>query len=351
MEQVGRHSSYRVFGFNGTGGVWRREAIEHAGGFSWDTVTEDLYLSYKAYLAGYKFVYVRECPQQLEVPSNILAHIQQKQRWTKGFLQVFRMIYVDILLSPQVPISVKLEALMHLAGPIQLIFKVLCLVTYPYLVFHRIDSYSIKLISCAAALEPILAAVHTVFAKVPCSNGSYSAWSSRVLRLLVIPPYFALRFGMALFEARAIAEGFFSDDATFLTTPKEGMTTTGSKVSQETMTKKIQRSLVDDLTAWCGLALALHQTIYVFLIDSQFTLDSYSYVFVRLMNLMICMGLFWVNAGFLLAKHAKTADTLFGAIRPRPKLLFFGLVLLTTNSFLALLILVSCCRQFKFTGE
>jgi beta-mannan synthase len=83
MEQTGRAAAYGCFGFNGTGGVWRREAIAAGGGWSWETVTEDLALSYKAFLKGYRFVYVRDIPQKLESPANILAHLQQKHRWTK----------------------------------------------------------------------------------------------------------------------------------------------------------------------------------------------------------------------------------------------------------------------------
>jgi len=340
VEQVGRYSAYRVFGFNGTGGIWRREAIERAGGFTWDTVTEDLLLSYKAYLAGYEFVYVRDSPQQLEVPACLLAHIQQKQRWTKGFMQVFRLFYIDILLSRHVPFAVKFEVLMHLTSPLQLVFKITCLITYPYLVFHGIDSYIVKTISCAAIVEPVVSAAHAIISKVPGENQSYSTWWSRMMRFLFILPYFALCFGMVLFKVKSILKGILSDDATFLVTPKEGEQ--GKvKVSQEKLSTKVKRNWLDDFTACLGICLGLHQAIYIFFVDSQFRLDSYSYVFVRMMNLMICIGLFWVNGAFLAAKHPKAVSAILQTVRCRPILLFAALMLLATNSFVAMLQWVS----------
>jgi len=83
IEQTGRGAAYGCFSFNGTGGVWRKQAITDGGGWSWGSTTEDLALSYDTFIKGYRFVYVRDIPQQLEVPGNFLAHIQQKHRWTK----------------------------------------------------------------------------------------------------------------------------------------------------------------------------------------------------------------------------------------------------------------------------
>lgn len=92
IEQTARGAVYQVFGFNGTGGLWRKSAVRDAGGWTWETVTEDLALSYNAYIKGYKFAYVRDIPQRLEVPGNFLAHVQQKHRWTKVRLEDARVM-------------------------------------------------------------------------------------------------------------------------------------------------------------------------------------------------------------------------------------------------------------------
>jgi hypothetical protein len=328
VEQPGRSIAYGVFGFNGTGGVWRKSAIEDAGGFSWETVTEDLLLSYRAYLKGYEFIYIRDCPQQLEVPSCILAHIQQKQRWTKGFIQVFRLFYFDLLKSPQTPAVVKFEALMHLSGPVQLSFAMTALIVYPYLVYHRIDSFFVKLLSIAAIAEPMLAALHTIYAKVPGSNQHYSTWWSRLARIGIILPYFALRFGMVMFEMKAILEGLFSDDATFLTTPKEGLSNTKASTGKaQEVVNKVKKHWGDDITAVLGLLLAIHQAIYVFVFDMHFPTNTFCDICVRLLNLMICVGLFWVSSAFLLTKHKRMRDRFMAAISMRRELLM-GLFLL-----------------------
>lgn len=83
IEQTARSVAHGGFGFNGTGGIWRKDAIAAGGGWNWETVTEDLALSYQSVINGYRFVFVRDLPQELELPENLMAHIQQKHRWTK----------------------------------------------------------------------------------------------------------------------------------------------------------------------------------------------------------------------------------------------------------------------------
>lgn len=338
VEQVGRHRVHGVFGFNGTGGIWRKEAIQVAGLFSWDTVTEDLLLSYKTYLAGYEFHYVRSAPQQLEVPGCFLAHIQQKQRWTKGFIQVLRMFYAEILFSPQTPFHVKLEALMHLCGPLQLIMTTLVLVIYPHLVYHQIDSFMVQAVSVSAIVEPVASAFHAIMNKIPGENGNYGSWWSRLLRLHIVLPYFALRFGMSAFEVKAILEGFFSNDATFLTTPKAG---SKNNVCERTKAKKIKICATDDLTAGAGLCLAFHQTIYVFALDGRLPLCTSFDIFIRAMNMVICVGLYWVNLSFLFTKYYSHVEKFCISLSQRKELLFGVMMVAVINCFMVLIYSVS----------
>jgi hypothetical protein len=300
VEQIGRCRAYNLFGFNGTGGVWKRQAVEDAGGFSCDTVTEDLLLSYKAYLAGYLFIYIRNAPQALEVPSCILAHVQQKQRWTKGCLQVLRMHYKEIFFSKQTSVAIKLEAFMHLSGPLQLIAAVTALLSCPYLVFNGLNSILVKVVSIFALIEPSVAAIHAIVSKVPGENGHYKHWSSKVARTLTIFPHFALRCGMAPFEAKAAIEGLFSNDATFHTTPKEG---SNSSVSNGTKAKKLARATGDEIAAIVGLSLAVLQFVNMSDLDFN-TLNFLTFDFaVFALNVLMCIGLFIVPLTFLIAKY------------------------------------------------
>ena len=101
------------FNFNGSAGVWRRACIEAAGGWSHDTLTEDLDLSYRAQLEGWRFVYDDSIEARAELPGDLPALQSQQRRWVKGSIQTARKILPRLLSSP-LPVSVKLEALVHL---------------------------------------------------------------------------------------------------------------------------------------------------------------------------------------------------------------------------------------------
>lgn len=105
------------FNFNGTAGVWRRSAIEAAGGWQADTVTEDLDLSYRAQLAGWRFVYLDDYSVPSELPATLAAFRSQQQRWAKGSLQTARRI-LPHLLRKDLPANVKCEAMSHLLANI-----------------------------------------------------------------------------------------------------------------------------------------------------------------------------------------------------------------------------------------
>ncbi|GAX17621.1 hypothetical protein FisN_18Lu294 [Fistulifera solaris] len=245
-------------------------------------------------------MYIRDAPQALEVPSCILAHVQQKQRWTKGCLQVLRMHYKEILCCKQTSVAVKLEAFMHLSGPLQLIAAVTALLSCPYLVFNGVDSILVKVVSIFALIEPFVAALHAIVSKVPGENGHYKHWSSKVARTLTIFPHVALRCGMAPFEAKAAVEGVFSNDATFHTTPKEG---SDSSNSNATKAKKLARATGDDIAATVGLVLAILQFFNMFDLDLRM-LHFLTFDFaVFALNILMSIGLFIVPLTFLIAKY------------------------------------------------
>src|SRR5262249_35157358 len=103
------------FNFNGTAGVWRRACVEAAGGWSHDTLTEDLDLSYRAQLAGWHFVYDDAVEAPAELPGDMESLKSQQRRWVKGSIQTARKILPRLLRAP-LPLSVKLEALVHLTN-------------------------------------------------------------------------------------------------------------------------------------------------------------------------------------------------------------------------------------------
>src|SRR4029077_9371154 len=113
VEHSARFRSGLFFNFNGTAGIWRRAAIEDAGGWQHDTLTEDTDLSYRAQLRGWHFIYLPEidCPSELPVEMN--AFKSQQARWAKGLMQTARKILPRVMRA-DLPAAVKIESVFHL---------------------------------------------------------------------------------------------------------------------------------------------------------------------------------------------------------------------------------------------
>lgn len=122
VEHQARFNASRFFNFNGTAGIWRAEAIRSAGGWQGDTLTEDLDLSYRAQLAGWRFQYVDDliCPSEL--PPTFKAFKTQQHRWIKGMAQVAVKLLPRILSAP-IPLGVKVEAMAHMLAPLTYVFS------------------------------------------------------------------------------------------------------------------------------------------------------------------------------------------------------------------------------------
>ena len=103
------------FNFNGTAGLWRCDAIKSAGGWQGDTITEDLDLSYRAVLAGWRAIYLQNVCCDSELPEDINAFKSQQYRWMKGSAQVFKKLIVRILKS-DLSFTAKMEAFFHLSA-------------------------------------------------------------------------------------------------------------------------------------------------------------------------------------------------------------------------------------------
>ena len=92
LEHGGRNRSGRFFNFNGTAGIWRRDAIADAGGWQHDTLTEDLDLSYRAQMKGWRFVYLQDVVSPAEIPVEMNAFKSQQHRWAKGSIQTCKKL-------------------------------------------------------------------------------------------------------------------------------------------------------------------------------------------------------------------------------------------------------------------
>lgn len=124
VEQGGRAAGGFFVGFDGSGGIWRRRCIEEAGGWHWDTLTEDLDLAYRAQLLGWKALYLPDVIVQSEVPVTLDALRRQQYRWAKGSLQTFRKLGLK-LLRADLPWLIRLQGLLHLSMYLPFPFAIL----------------------------------------------------------------------------------------------------------------------------------------------------------------------------------------------------------------------------------
>jgi cellulose synthase/poly-beta-1,6-N-acetylglucosamine synthase-like glycosyltransferase len=201
------------FNFNGTAGLWRRETIESAGGWQHDTITEDLDLSYRAQLRGWRFVYAPRVTAPAEVPADICAFKSQQHRWAKGSVQVARKLGARLLTS-KIPLSVKLEAVAHLAGNVGYPAVLLLAILFPFSLAPRVGSVSTVL---AGAMVLSMLGVVLFYERSQRALGR--SWRAR---LVDIPAAISLGMGMCVSQTGAVLSGLRRGSGTFERTPKRG---------------------------------------------------------------------------------------------------------------------------------
>jgi cellulose synthase/poly-beta-1,6-N-acetylglucosamine synthase-like glycosyltransferase len=215
LEHGGRSRSGAFFNFNGTAGLWRREAIEKAGGWQHDTLTEDMDLSYRAQLAGYRFVFLPEVVAPAEIPVSMAAFKSQQQRWAKGSIETARKLLPRILASP-LPLRVKVEALFHLTANLAYpLMALLSLLMFPAMQVRFDMGFSEMLLLDVPLFLAATASVTSFY--VVSQRELYPDWRRR---LTVLPMLLALGIGMCLSNGRAVMEALFGRDSEFVRTPK-----------------------------------------------------------------------------------------------------------------------------------
>ncbi len=215
IEHVARHRAGNFFNFNGTAGIWRRQAIEDAGGWEHDTLTEDLDLSYRAQLAGWRFLFLPDVTAPAELPVDVVAFKRQQFRWSKGAMQTARKLLRRVLSAP-LPWTTRLEAFVHLtnnaAYPLMVL---LSLLVFPSMLLRRdIDLATLLVVD----LPLFFGATIAVIAYYVVSQWIESGSSDGVFRDL--PSVLGLGVGLAINNTRAVVEGLYEDGGVFERTPK-----------------------------------------------------------------------------------------------------------------------------------
>lgn len=216
VEHSARFRSGLFFNFNGTAGIWRRAAIEDAGGWQHDTLTEDTDLSYRAQLRGWRFVYLPEidCPSELPVEMN--AFKSQQARWAKGLMQTAKKILPRVMRA-DVPGAVKAEAIFHLTANI----------SYPLMVFLSMILLPAMIVRFYQGWVQVLVIDLPLFLASTCSISSFYLTAERALypktwkrTFLYLPFVMAVGIGLSVRNALAVLEAILGVKSEFVRTPK-----------------------------------------------------------------------------------------------------------------------------------
>jgi cellulose synthase/poly-beta-1,6-N-acetylglucosamine synthase-like glycosyltransferase len=224
LEHTARNRSGAFFNFNGTAGIWRRTAIESSGGWQHDTLTEDLDLSYRAQMRGWKFLFLPEVVCPAELPVDISAFKTQQNRWTMGAVQTARKMLPTIWRSP-LSLKVKVEATFHLTGCVGYVLMAVLSLLLPLSLYFRTQHHWMLTGALeAGALFATTLSVGIFYAI--CQRDLYPNWK---LRMRNMPLMVSVGVGMCLSNAKAVLLGLTHRDFEFRRTPKFSVTERNGK--------------------------------------------------------------------------------------------------------------------------
>ena len=214
IEQTVRNKAGFFINFNGTGGVWRKDCIEDAGNWDSDTLTEDLDLSYRAQLNGWKFVFLKDFTSPAELPSEINALKTQQFRWTKGAIETAKKI-LPLVWKSKVSLRIKLQSTFHLSNNLVFPFILLAAILNVPLIFIK-NSGSHEVYFAFMSVF-VLAFISTFLFYLYSQKDVRSDWRKKIV---FFPLFMAGSMGMAVNNSRAVFEGLLNRKSEFVRTPK-----------------------------------------------------------------------------------------------------------------------------------
>jgi cellulose synthase/poly-beta-1,6-N-acetylglucosamine synthase-like glycosyltransferase len=214
IEQQVRNKANFFINFNGTSGMWRKSCIFDAGNWEADTLTEDLDLSYRAQLKGWKFKYLTDFTTPAEVPSEINSVKSQQFRWTKGAIETARKILPKVWRS-DLSFKMKIFSTYHLTNNIVFPFILLaCLLNVPIVLIKNSGHYDTYFTFMSIF---VLAFIASFVFYLYSQKDVYDDWRSRVL---LFPVFMAGTMGFALNNTKAVIEALIKKKSEFVRTPK-----------------------------------------------------------------------------------------------------------------------------------
>ncbi|CAN5407099.1 glycosyltransferase [soil metagenome] len=232
IEQAVRNRAGYFINFNGTGGIWKKECILDAGNWETDTLTEDLDLSYRAQMRGWKFKYLVNFTSPAELPADISALKSQQFRWTKGAIETAKKIFPKVLRS-NMPFKEKLQSFIHLCSNL----------AYPFILLAAILNFPVLLIKQGGNYETtfkymsvfVFAFVSSFMFYLYSQKDVYEDWQQRII---YFPVFMAGSMGLSVNNTKAVFEGLFNKKSEFVRTPKYKIVSKGDKWEDKSYVQK-----------------------------------------------------------------------------------------------------------------
>ena len=297
LEHSGRARTGLFFNFNGTAGMWRRTAIDEAGGWQHDTLTEDTDLSYRAQLKGWKFIYLQDVECPAELPVEMTAFKTQQARWAKGLIQTGKKILPRVMRS-DAPLHTKIEAWYHLTANI----------SYPLMIMLSVLLLPAMIIRFYQGWFQMLYIDLPLFMASTFSISSFYLVSQRELfprtwprALLYLPILMALGIGLTITNTKAVIEALIGKQSAFARTPKYHVVSKQDKVGATKYRKRL------GWVPWLEMLIGGY-----FVLTVYYAIDNENYITVPFLLLFV-VGYWYTGLMSLLqgrfSRGAATATT------------------------------------------
>ena len=257
IEQAVRNKVGFFINFNGTAGVWRKSCIEDAGNWQADTLTEDLDLSYRAQLKGWKFKYLNNVTSPAELPSEINALKSQQFRWTKGAIETARKM-LPIVWRSEIPLRIKIHATFHLTNNLVFPFILLAGILNVPLVFIKHTGMYNTYFDFMSIF--VFAFIGSFLFYMFSQRDVYADWQRR---LFLFPVFMAGSMGFAVNNSTAVIEGLFRKKSEFVRTPKYSIKNKkDSWKDKQYVPLKISPTVVVEILLACYCLFGVASSVY-----------------------------------------------------------------------------------------
>ncbi len=301
IEQQGREAADYLLQFNGTGGVWRKEAIEDAGGWQDDTLTEDLDLSMRAQLKGWKIIYLEEVSAPAELPAEMNGFKSQQYRWMKGGAETAKKMIPSIWRST-IPLPKKIHATLHLMGSTVFVFVfMLGVLSVPLLLALQALQISSTIFSFfIIGTLAIICVYYVGNVSNPYTNPSRSWLRDFGKFLFMFPLFLAMSMGLSLHNTIAVIQGYLGKKSAFVRTPKFAIKSLSDRLHH--------RKYLSGKLSWTTVLEGLLCLYFLFAIVLGFRIDDHSLIIFHILLAFGYGAIFYFSVRHLSYKDAPNAS-------------------------------------------